>query len=400
MMQTKAARRGSVPRILLVLALLAGAGGGVYWWKSQQQDGSEASSASGKEGQGKRGGDRPNPVALQKVEQRDIRVIVPAIGTATPKALVTVRTRVDGELLRVHFREGELVRQGQLLAEIDPRALEAQVQQTSGQLLRDQALLQNAKADLARYRELLAKDSISSQQVDTQAALVSQYQGTVQADQGALDQARLQVQYSRITAPIAGRAGLRSLDTGNHIKASDTNGLTTIAQVDTMNVVFAMSETALPDVLKAQRAGKKLVVEAWDREFKNRLAVGHLSSLDNQIDVSTGTVKLKAEFSNKSGALFPNQFVNVRLVAGVREKAMALPSSAILRGSKGSFVYKALPDNTVQSVAVTVGAVEGEWCEVLGDLNVGDAVVADGTDKLRDGAKIAPPGASKPAKKP
>lgn len=343
--------------------------------------------------------ERPQPVSALEVQQRDVRILVNAIGTATPRSLVTVRSRVDGELLKLHFKEGQLVREGQLLAEIDPRSFKAQVAQVKGQLMRDQAQLDNARLDLKRYQDLLSQDSIAKQQVDTQAALVRQLEGTVQTDQGQLDNAQLQLQYTRITAPISGRIGLRQVDPGNQVKASDANGLTSIAQLDPMTVLFTVSEAQLPNVVSRFQEGKPLDVEAWDREFRNPLAQGKLVTIDNQIDATTGTLKLRAEFPNKNTALFPNQFVNIRLVLGTQPQALVVNNGAILRGAKGNFVYKVQADNTVAMVPVKLGYVEGDYTAVEGELKPGDLVVSDGTDKLKDGAKVEviKPGAAAPS---
>ncbi|HPT48907.1 MAG TPA: MdtA/MuxA family multidrug efflux RND transporter periplasmic adaptor subunit [Accumulibacter sp.] len=331
---------------------------------------------------------RGQPVSVATVAVKDVRLWIPAIGTAIPRNLVTVRSRVDGELLRLHFNEGDTVKQGQLLAEIDPRPYQAQVTQVNGQLNRDLALLQNARVDLARYRELWAKDSIAKQQVDTQAALVRQYEGTVENDRGQLDNAKLQLNYTRVSAPVAGRIGLRQIDPGNQIRASDANGLASIAQIEPMTVVFSVPEGQLPEIHRRLRERSVLAAEAWDRAQKNQLANGRLLTTDNQIDPTTGTIKLKAEFANTDHALFPNQFVNVRLLLGVQKEATVIPSAAIQRGARGTFVYAVDGENSVKAVPVSAGAVDGELTAVDGALTPGDKVVSDGADKLRDGAKV------------
>lgn len=383
--QPKTTRRRTL-LIVIAVVLLAGAGIAAYrhWGGGEDASGGEG-------GGGKRGFDpnKPQPVSVGQVTVQDIRLWVTAIGTATPRNLVTIHSRVDGELMRLHFNEGETVKQGQLLAELDPRPFEAQLAQANGQLARDKALLQNAKVDLDRYRDLWAKDSIAKQQVDTQVALVQQYEGTVQNDKGVVDNAKLQLDYTRITAPVSGTIGLRQVDPGNQVHASDTTGLATIAQVEPMTVIFAVPETQLPEINRRLVKGEKLAADAWDRDQKNRLASGRLLTADNQIDATTGTIKLRAEFPNADHALFPNQFVNIRLLLGMREKVTAVPSAALQRGSKGTFVFAVNGDGTVRSVPVTAGAVDGDLLEIQGDLAAGGQVVLEGSDKLRDGSKVS-----------
>jgi len=319
---------------------------------------------------------------------KDMPVWITAIGSAVPRNLVTIRTRVDGELIRVYFTEGQIVKKGQLLAEIDPRPFQAQLTQVNGQLARDSAQLQNAQIDLRRYQDLWAKDSIAKQQLDTQEALVRQYQGTVENDRGLVQNAKLQLSYTQISAPVSGRIGLRLVDPGNQIHASDANGLAAVAQVEPMTVVFAVPEINLPEITRRMASRETLKVEAWDREQKNLLASGKLLTADNLIDSTTGTVKLKAEFANAGSSLFPNQFVNVRLQLGVREGSTVVPTAAIQRGTQGAFVYTIDAENTVKSVPVTTGTVDGELTSVDSPLKPGEKVVTDGSDKLRDGAKV------------
>mgnify|MGYP002364736311 FL=1 len=319
---------------------------------------------------------------------KDVPIWLSAIGSAVPRNLVTVRARVDGLLLRVHFTEGQTVKAGQLLAEIDPAPFQAQLAQADGQLARDTAQLNNARLDLARYRDLWAKDSIAKQQLDTQEALVRQYEGAVQNDRGVVDNAKLQLGYTRVTAPASGRIGLRQVDPGNQIHAADANGLASIAQMQPMTVVFAVPEIQLPRISRRLADGDVLTVEAWDREQKNLLAKGRLLTTDNQIDAATGTIKLKAEFANADHQLFPNQFVNARLLLGMRKDATVVPAAAVLRGSQGSFVYTVDGESTVKSVPVTPGVADGDIVAVAGALKPGDKVVLDGGDKLRDGAKV------------
>lgn len=385
----------------LVIAVLGGAG--AYVWVLTTQAPEANNDKAG--GPGKRGGNRVQPVLVAEAKETAMPQWLQAIGTVLARQQVTVRSRVDGTLIKVAFKEGQQVKEGDLLAEIDPRPFQIQLTQTSGQLTRDQALLQNAELDLKRYRELWAKDAIAKQQLDTQEALVRQYQGTVESDKGLVDNAKLQLSYARIVAPMSGRIGLRQVDPGNLVRASDANGLANIAQLQPITVIFALPENHLPGINKRLAAGQTLQVEAWDREQKNLLASGQLITTDNQIDTSTGTIKLKAEFTNKDGALFPNQFVNARLLLGTQENAIVVPVAAVQRGARGSFVYTVDAESTVAILPVFPGASDGKLIAVGGDLKAGDKVVIDGTDRLRPGAKVeiitaeqraaltAPPGA-------
>jgi multidrug efflux system membrane fusion protein len=331
---------------------------------------------------------RPIPVVAAVARKGNINVYIDALGTVTPRNVVVVHPRVDGQLMTVAFREGQDVKAGDLLAQIDPRPFEVMLTQANGQMAHDQALLKNAEIDLDRYKTLLSQDSISKQQVDTQAALVRQYQGTIATDQGAIDNAKLQITYARITAPIGGRVGLRQVDPGNIVHASDTNGLVTIAQITPITVIYPIPEDNVPRVVKRTQTGEQVAVDAYDRGGKNKLATGHLLTFDNQIDTTTGTVKLKAEFPNQDGALFPNQFVNVRMGVETHQNATLVPTAAIQRGAPGTFVFLVKQDQTVSVTPVKVGTVEGETTEVLSGIEPGNQVVVDGADKLREGSKI------------
>jgi multidrug efflux system membrane fusion protein len=339
----------------------------------------------------KKGGDpasRVTPVVADAVRSGEIKIYLNGLGTVTPLRTVTVRSRVDGELQRVHFREGQLVKAGELLAEIDPRPFRVQLTQAEGTMARDRALLENARIDLERYRTLLKQDSIAEQQVASQESLVRQYEGTVKVDQSAIDNARLQLTYSRVTAPVGGRIGLRQVDPGNIVRAGDTNGLAVITQVAPISVIFTIPQDNLPAVLKRLQTGERLPVEAFDRDQKTQLANGALLTVDNQIDTTTGTVKLKAQFANDDSRLFPNQFVNVRMLLDTLQDATTVSTAAIQRGTQGIFVYVVGDDYTVSLRPVKLGATEGSRTAVESGLKAGELVVVDGTDRLREGAKV------------
>ena len=341
-------------------------------------------------GGGRFGGDpnRLQPVAAVPARQGDINVVQNALGTVAALKVATVKARVDGLLQSVMFKEGQTVRAGEVLAEIDPQPLRVQLSQVEGQLARDQAQLANARLDLERYRTLLAQDSIAKQQLDSQEAQVKQFEGSVKIDQAQVDNARLQLSYTRITAPISGRLGLRQIDAGNIIRQSDAAGLVVITQVDPITVVFTIPQDNLPRVLKQLKAGAKLNVDAWDRDAKNKLASGFLLSADNQIDIATGTIKMKAQFPNVDGLLFPNQFVNIRMVVDTRKSATVSPLAAIQRGARGIVVYVVKEDKTVSMRPVVMGPVEGDNVLIESGVAPGELVVVDGIDRLREGAKV------------
>lgn len=328
------------------------------------------------------------PVVVVTARSGTIDVIINALGTVTALNTVTVKPRVDGQLVRVAFREGQFVNKGDLLAEIDPRPFQTQLDQANGQLIRDQALLANAKLDLDRYRGLLAKDSIARQQVNTQESLVRQYEGTVKANQALVNNARLQLEFTHVKAPIAGRLGLRLVDNGNMVRTTDTNGLVVITQIQPITVVFPIPSHHLSALLGRLQTGDPLTVEAWDREDRNRLAVGKLLTVDNQIDTTTGTVKLKAEFTNSDNALFPNQFVNVHLRTETLHGVTLIPVSSTQQGIQGTFLYVVDKRNTVILKPVTLGPVSGNLVAVDKGLVPGEQVVIDGADKLRQGARV------------
>jgi len=375
----------------IIVVILVVAGIGAWWWWRSAPSGPASepdSAAPPKKGARFDPTKSVTPVALAVARNVDMPVRIGALGTVTARSTVTVKARVDGLLQKVNFREGDLVRAGQVLAQIDPAPFEVVLQQAQGQLERDRAQLQNAQNDLQRYRNLLAQDSIAAQQVDNQEALVRQYEATLVSDRAAVEAARLNLSYCRITAPTNGRVGLRQVDAGNMVHASDTNGLVVITEVDPIAVIFPLPQDYLPQVLTQLQAGAKLAVDAYDREGRVKLASGTLVTADNVIDTTTGTVKLKAEFPNKDGVLFPNQFVNARLLVQTLKGAIAIPTSAIQRGAPGTFVYVIKDDNTVTVRPVKTGAVDGELTAINDGLAVGEKVVADGADKLREGAKV------------
>ena len=393
-LRPKPRRRGLVAAIFAAVLLV---GVGTWWYLTRTPDTAESAASTGAakkggagKGSGKGGGDpnRVQPVAVATARKGDVRILQTSLGTVTALNTVTVRPRVDGQLLSVNFREGQSVKAGDLLAQIDPATFEVAVSQAEGQLARDMAQLTNARVDLERYRTLLQQDSIARQQVDAQEALVRQFEGTVKVDRAAVDSAKLQLSYTRVTAPISGRLGLRQVDAGNTVRASDLNGLVVITQVNPITATFTIPQDALPRVQNELRQGDKLEVEAWDREQKNRLVTGLLITTDNQVDVTTGTVKLKAQFPNEQGKLFPNQFVNVRMVVDVRKDATVIPSSAVQTGPQGTVVYVVKEDSTVAMRPVVLGPTEGQLAAIESGVQPGERVVTDGIDRLREGAKV------------
>lgn len=370
--KTVGQKRRLMPKIILVLVLL-GIAVGVYKYFG---------SASKKQPQ-------PIPMSVKAATAKtdNIPVYFNALGTVTPPRTVTVKSRVDGELIALHFTEGRRVKEGELLAEIDPRPFEVQKAQALGALARDEAQLKDARLDLERYRKLIKERSISQQQLQAQEALVGQYEGAVLTDKAAVDDAELQLTYSRITAPVSGRVGLRKVDVGNIVRSSDSDGIVVITQMQPMQVVFTLVEKQIPEVLQAMRGNGYLEVEAWGQSNKNCIARGTLRSLDNQIDTATGTVKAKAEFENTDEALFPNQFVNIRLRVKELKDVLTIPTSAVQRNIKGFFVY------VVENGRTRMREIEYSYATDLitvveKGLNPGDVVVTDGVDRLRDGSRV------------
>lgn len=328
------------------------------------------------------------PVIAATAQTKDIPIYLNGLGTVTGLRTVTVKSRVAGELVNVAYKEGQMVQTGELLAEIDPRAYQVQLQQAQGQLQRDEALLKNAEIDWARYKTLLEQDSISVQQTATQAALVKQYQGSVAIDRAAVANAQLQLSYTKITAPISGRLGLRLVDQGNMINANDTGGLAVITQIQPIAVIFTLPEDALPKLMQRFKADPNLTVEAYDRSGLTKLAEGHLLAVDNQIDLTTGTVKLKSQFANTDAALFANQFVNVKLRVDTLKSVVVIPPAALQNGVNGEFVFVVNNDHTVSLRNVKSGQVTDDQVVILQGLKAEEQVVIDGVDKLREGGQI------------
>jgi len=375
-----------------VLALALAAGIFLYSQTKMPATGGRPGESSpkkgGKGGRGRNGEPPVIPVVGARAQKGNIGVYINGLGTVTPIYTVTIKSRVDGELTAVRFREGETVKKGDLLMEIDPRPYQVQLTQAEGQQARDQATLENARVDLGRYEDLLKQNAIPEQQVATQRSTVKSAEATVKSDQGQVDAARLNLTYTRITAPITGRLGLRLVDPGNIVHASDSNGLVVLTQMQPISVLFTISEDQLPTVLQKMRAGQTLSVDAFDREMQHKLATGSLTTVDNEIDPTTGTVRLRATFENGNAALFPSQFVNARLLVETHRGVVLLASAAIQRTSSTVFVYLVKPDSTVTVRNITAGVSEGETTQITSGLTPGDVVVMTGADKLLEGSKV------------
>lgn len=328
------------------------------------------------------------PVVAAKAQKGNIGVYLTGLGTVTPIYTVTVKSRVDGQLMKIYYREGDHVRQGDPLVEIDPRPFQVQLMQAQAQLAKDQASLDNAQVDLARYQTLITHNAIPEQQVATQKALVEQDQAAIKADQAAIASSKLNMTYCHITAPITGRIGLRLVDPGNYVQASSQSGLLVITQMQPISVIFTISEDQVPEVLQKLRQGARLRVEAYSRDMKAKLATGTLTTLDNQIDPTTGTLRLRATFNNPGDALFPNQFVNVRLLVEEKQGVTLVPNAVVQRNTQTAYVYLVKPDSTVTVKNVVVGTTEGDHTEIVSGLSPGDTVVMTGVDKLQEGSKV------------
>jgi len=385
--------RRSTAWLALFAALVLLAGAAMKWLPQPAHAQAQAPSAAGAAapaGSSPVGAGRPQRVAVQSVRVQDLHVVVQAIGTIQSSQAVTVRSRVDGELKALHFSEGQAVRAGQLLAEIDARPFQHALSQAQAALARNRSLQASARRDLQRYQGLLEKDAIARQQAEAQEAAVEQFEAAVRGDQAQADAAALQLSFTRIVAPISGLAGLRSVDVGNLVRASDSAGLLTLRQVQPAHALFSVPELQVPQIRSQLAKARRLTVEAWDRDQRTRLALGRVVATDNAIDPATGTLRLKAQFDNADERLFANQFVNLRLQLDTVVGAMVVPQSALMRAAQGAYVFVVNDDGTVSIRTVQPGEADGEWVAVHGELKVGQRVVVDGTDRLREGSRVEP----------
>jgi len=372
-------RRGSVITTIIVLLLIAG----VVWWTKQNP----APEPQGRGGAGRNAA--PMSVVDETISKGDINISLNALGTVTSLATVTIRSQISGYLMKIDFTEGKEVKKGDLLVEIDPRPYEATLAQAKGQLARDEALLRGAQVDLQRYQGLAAQNAVPRQTLDTQVALVAQDQGTVEADRASVQSAEVNLNYTKIVSPVDGRVGLRQVDQGNYVTPGDTNGIVVVTQLAPISVLFTVPEDNLQAIAKRVQAGAVLPATALDRSAASKLADGTLATFDSQIDQTTGTIKLRALFPNEQRTLYPNQFVNIRLLLDTHKDVTTMSTAGIQRGVPGTFVYLINPDSTVSVRPVQLGVTDGDRVEVLSGISPGDRVVIDGADKLRDGAKIA-----------
>lgn len=381
-------------RLLITLLVLVIAALAVWYYYAHKAatPNNAPGAMSHQRGAGGGGGGRRNmpvpPVQAALAIEKSVPQYLSGLGTVTASNTVTVRSRVDGQLMALHFTEGQQVKAGDLLAEIDPRPFQVQLTQAQGQLDKDQATLDNARRDLARYQQLVKTNLVARQELDTQQSLVRQSEGAVAVDKGAVDNAKLQLTYSKITAPIDGRVGLKQVDIGNIISSGDTTGLVILTQTQPIDAIFTLPEANISTILQAQRAGQPLVVEAWDRTHQHLLTQGSLLTLDNQIDPTTGTIKLKARFENQDNALFPNQFVNARLKIGTLQNAVVVPTAAVQMGNEGHFVWVVDGDKKVSKHIVTTGTQDSQQTVITGGLSAGESVVTDGIDRLTEGATV------------
>jgi multidrug efflux system membrane fusion protein len=381
-------RRSRLRPLLWLLLILAIVGAGLWYLprpETQQKNAGRSQAGA------------PIPVGVAPVAKGDIPVTLSQLGTVTPLATVTIKTQINGYLTEVAFQEGQMVKKGDFLAQIDPRPYQVALEQGEAQLAKDQALLQNARVDLQRYNTLIAENSIARQTRDTQVSLVAQYEATVKSDQAQIDAQKLNLTYCHIISPVIGRVGLRQVDAGNYVQTSDPNGIVVVTQLQPISVIFTLPEDNLSEVFKRWHAGAVLPVTAYDRSGAVELDKGTLNTIDNQIDTTTGTVKLRAMFNNEQWVLFPNQFVNVQLVVNTLHNVDIVPSAAIQRGAPGTFVYVVKPDRTVAVEKVKLGPNDGQRVAILSGLEPGESVVVDGTDRLRDGAKVTLASADHPS---
>jgi membrane fusion protein, multidrug efflux system len=384
--ETPVTRRSRWRGLGIAAVLLAvGLGVGWYWWTQH------AAQPGARGGSGRASQTAPQPVGATTIDKGNIHITLNELGTVTSLATVTVKTQINGQLIDVGFKEGQVVKKTDFLAQIDPRPYQVALEQAQGQLARDQGLLQQAQTNLKRFQVLGRQDSIAQQQVDDQRFLVAQDTGTVQSDQAQVDSAKLNLAYCRIVSPIDGQVGLRQVDPGNYVQISDANGVVVITQMQPISVIFSVPEDNLPDIIGRLHAGATLSVEAYDRANVRLLATGELATLDNQIDTTTGTLKLRATFANPDELLYPNQFVNARLLVNTMQGAIRVPVPAVQRGEPGTYVYVINADNTVAVRPVKLGPTDGGYIAVLSGLQPGERVVTDGTDRLRDGAAVTVP---------
>jgi multidrug efflux system membrane fusion protein len=363
----------------------------LWYWHSHNSTQTAAGAHAPQAGRGAAGGRRGMPLAPVQAAtavEGEVPRYLTGLGTINAANTVTVRSRVDGQLMALHFQEGQQVKAGDLLAEIDPSQFKVALAQAQGQLAKDRATLANAQRDLARYQQLVKTNLVSRQELDAQQALVSESQGTIKADEASVASAQLQLDWSRITAPIDGRVGLKQVDIGNQISSGDTTGIVVITQTHPIDLVFTLPESDIATVVQAQKAGQTLSVEAWDRTNKQKLSDGTLLSLDNQIDTTTGTIKLKARFTNQDDALFPNQFVNARMLVSTEQNAVLIPTAALQMGNDGHFVWVLNEQNKVSKHTVTPGIQNSQQVAISAGLSAGDRVVTDGIDRLTEGAQV------------
>ena len=386
----KPGKKRSSARSIGILFLIAILAGGSFLWRSTHKPQTTAAAGRGR-GDRNADGNARIPVAVTPAQRRDLPVYLDGLGSVEPLNTVTLKSRVDGQMMEVRFKEGQEVKKGDLLAIIDPRPYEVALAQAQANIAKDKAQLADAKLNVDRYSQLVKDGVIPQQQYDTQRALASQLEGAVAADQAQIDNATLNIDYCHITSPTDGRVGLRLVDPGNIVHASDANGLVVITQMEPIAIIFTLPEDTLPVVNGRVRSGMTLQVKALSRDDGMQIASGTLLTIDNQIDQSTGTYRLKAVFDNKDRALWPNQFVNARLLTDVKKNATIIPVAAVQRGDQGSFVYRVNPsDNTAEVVPVTVGVTEGTLASIENGLSANDLVVTDGQDRLRPGARVDP----------
>jgi multidrug efflux system membrane fusion protein len=373
---------------LVLLLLIVGVAGYAVWRAGQPIAPQRAQGGGGGRGGGRGAGAGPVPVVVSSVSRSSVPVYLNGLGNVSAFYTVTVKSRVDGQLMKIDFKEGDLVKEGQVLAEIDPRPYQVQLQLAQATLARDQALVDNAKLDVERYAHLVATNLIPKQQLDTQNALVAQYQATTQQDVANIENAKLQLVYAKVTAPISGVVGLRLVDPGNIVHANDAGGMVVITQLQPISVLFTLPEDSLPQVIQRLRSGAHLSVDAYNRDNSRKLATGTLVSTDNQIDNTTGTSKLKAVFDNKDSALFPQQFVNMHLLVDSLTNQLVVPNVAIQNGQQGTFVYVVDNESRVHLKPVQVGMTTNTVADIVSGITDGDRVVIDGTDRLLEGATV------------